>query len=126
MCLSTVWTNVPVGWTSSTGSRSVEKARAGSVSRTMIRIGELDCNLDRIVTGRPLEAYNSSLVHRHIFGSRCQSLNTSIKVLVSTLVSPLRTCINSVVKHISMYRVFILFFEYRRLVFCSNFVSTVY
>ena len=30
---------------------------------------ELDRNSDLIVTGRPLEAYDSSLAHRHIFGS---------------------------------------------------------
>ena len=43
---------------------------------------------DRIVTGRLLEVYDPSLVHRHISRSQCQSLGTSIEVLVNTFVSP--------------------------------------
>ena len=44
--------------------------RTGSVSGTKSQIEESD----RIGTVRPLEAYESSLVHRHIFGSQCQLL----------------------------------------------------
>ena len=63
-------------------------------NRIGVRIGirnqELDCNLDRIVTGRPLEAYDHSLVRRPIFWSQCQSLDTSIEVHVNTFVSPIK------------------------------------
>ena len=40
--------------------------RTGSVFGTKSQIGELD----RIITGRLLEGYNSSLIRRHIFGSQ--------------------------------------------------------
>jgi hypothetical protein len=67
----------------------MSKSVSGLVSRTKSRIRETDW----IVTGKLLEAYESSLVRRHIFLDSVSVARMSIEVLVSTSVSPLWACI---------------------------------
>ena len=88
------------------------------------RNGEPDRCQDLCVTSRLLEAYDPSLVDRHMFRSQCQSLNYE-HWSTNTFVSPFKDLLKSALWAHSMYNILIqsIIFESECFVFCSLYLS---